>query len=102
MASAVRQSLQTRDSQTQSRRSSGVNLGRFLAKRRSTPIWWRRARFSHSRAARERKTEDRVASNVARKMSIGGVNDERSIDPYPLTQFRVFERHTTKHSFKTH
>jgi hypothetical protein len=26
-------------------------------------------------------------------MSIGGVNDQRSINPYPLTQFWVFERH---------
>src|ERR687888_495854 len=95
MARAERQSLHTRDSQNQSRRSSGVNLGRFLAERRSTPIWWRRARFSNSRAARERKTEDRVARSVARKMNIGGVNDERSINPYPLTHFGVFGRHNS-------
>src|SRR5215813_12226889 len=45
------------------------------------PIWWRRARFSSSRAARERKIEDRVARAVLRKMSIGGENYERSIIP---------------------
>src|SRR5215831_1659591 len=46
MASVERQPLHTRDSQTQRRRSTGVNLGRFLAERCSTPTWWRRARFS--------------------------------------------------------
>src|SRR5215813_14291409 len=45
------------------------------------PIWWRRARFSSSRAARERRIEDRVARAVLRKMSIGGENYERSIIP---------------------
>jgi len=38
-ASAERQSLQMWDSQAHTRRSTGVNLGRFLAERRSTPIW---------------------------------------------------------------
>ena len=28
--------------------NAGVNVKRFLAERRSTPIWWRRARFSNS------------------------------------------------------
>jgi len=36
------------------------------------PIWWRRARFSNSRAERERKIEDRIARSVAREMSIRG------------------------------
>ena len=31
-----------------------VNLKRFLAERCSTPIWWRRAKFSSSSTARER------------------------------------------------
>jgi hypothetical protein len=38
----------------------------------STPIGWRRAKFSSSRAARERKIEERVARGVVRNMSIGG------------------------------
>src|SRR5215471_3628961 len=45
------------------------------------PIWCRRARFSSSRAARERKIEDRVARAVLRKMRIGAENCERSIIP---------------------
>jgi hypothetical protein len=48
----------------------GVNFGRFLAARCSTPIWWRSARFSSWRTERERKTEGKVRRNVARKMSI--------------------------------
>src|SRR5208283_5819964 len=80
MASVERQSLQMRDSKTHKRRSTGVNLGRFLAERCSTPIWWRRARFSSSRAARERKIEDRVARSVVREMSIGE-NYKRNITP---------------------
>src|SRR5260370_22322725 len=43
-----------------------------------TPIWWRRAKFSSSTAARERKIKDRVARNVVREMSIGE-NYERKI-----------------------
>jgi hypothetical protein len=81
MASAERQPLHTRDSQTQRRRSMGVNLGRFLAERCSTPIWWRSARFSNSRAARERKIEDKVAKRVAKEMSIGGENYDSTIIP---------------------
>jgi hypothetical protein len=48
---AERQSPQIRDSQTHKRRSTGVNRGRFLAERCSTPIWWRRAKFSSSMRA---------------------------------------------------
>ena len=59
----------------------GVNLGRFLAERCSTPIWWRSARFSNSRAARERKIEDKVAKRVAKEISIGGENYDSSIIP---------------------
>jgi hypothetical protein len=58
MANAERQSLH------------GVNFGRFLPDRWSTPIWWRRARFSSLRAARERKIEDRVAKSVVREINV--------------------------------
>ena len=50
----------------------------FLVERCSTPIWWRSARFSSWRAARERKAEDKVAKSVVRERSIGE-NYERSI-----------------------
>src|SRR5260370_23867449 len=69
------------NSQTHNRRSSGVNLGRFLTERCSTPIWCRRARFSSSRAERERKIENRVG-RTARKMSIGRENYHKSIIPF--------------------
>ena len=59
-------------------RSAEVHFGRFLADFCSTPIWWLRARFSSSRAARERKIEDRVASSAAREM-IMGENYERNL-----------------------
>jgi hypothetical protein len=78
MASAERQSLQTWDSQAHNKRSMRVNLGRFVVERCSTPIWCRKARFSNSRAARERKIENRVARSVARKMSIRRENDEKA------------------------
>src|SRR5215469_3713651 len=71
MASAERQSRQRCDRQIHKRRSPAVNFGRFAADLRSTPIWWRRARFSSSRAARESKIEGRVARHDLRKMSIG-------------------------------
>src|SRR5207247_10155900 len=61
MANAERQSRQRRDRQIQSRRSPVVNFGRFPADLWSTPIWWRRARFSSPRDARERKIEAKDA-----------------------------------------
>src|SRR5437016_7970216 len=81
MASVERQSRQIRESPTHNRRSSGVNWRRFLADRNSTPIWWRRARFSSWRAARERKIEPRAASSLITEMNIVGENYERSIIP---------------------
>jgi len=81
IASVECQPLQRRDRQTQSRRSTGVNFGRFFADLRSTPIWWRRAIFSSSRSTRARKSERRAARSVVRKVSIGGWNQERSIIP---------------------
>jgi hypothetical protein len=80
MANAERQSHQRRDRQTHNIRSPEVNFGRFTADLCSTPIWWRRARFSSLRAARERKIEDSVARSVVREMSIGE-NYDRSIIP---------------------
>jgi len=41
----------------------------------------RRARFSSWRAARNRKSEDKVAKSVGREISIGGENNQRSIIP---------------------
>jgi hypothetical protein len=70
MARAERQSLQMREPDP-NQRSAGVNLKPFLAERRSTPIWWRRAKFSSSSAARERNIEEKVPRSVVRKMSIG-------------------------------
>src|SRR5262245_51140248 len=43
------------------------------------PIWWRRARFSSSRAARERKIENRVAKSIVRESCIGRENYETTI-----------------------
>jgi hypothetical protein len=71
MASAERQSGQRRDRQIHNKRSPEVNFERFLEDFRSTPIWWRRARFSSSRAARERKIEEKAARSVVRELSIG-------------------------------
>ncbi|MCU1316018.1 MAG: hypothetical protein JWN63_1340 [Candidatus Acidoferrum typicum] len=51
MANAERQSRQRWDRQIHNRRSPEVKLGRFLADLRSTPIWWRRAKFSSWTAA---------------------------------------------------
>jgi hypothetical protein len=48
-----------------------VNFGRFLAERQSTPIWCRSARISTRRAARERKTESRVARNGDKALNMG-------------------------------
>jgi len=80
MARAERQSHQRRERQIHNRRSPEVNFGRFLLDLRSTPIWWRRAKFSSSRAARERKIEDEVARSVVRGRSIGE-NYQRTIIP---------------------
>jgi len=71
------------------------NFGRFLADLCSTPIWWRRARFSSPRAARERNIEDRGARIVVRAMSIGENYYERNIKPHSLRHFEIFARHKT-------
>jgi hypothetical protein len=48
-----------------------VIFGRFPADLWSTPISWRKARFSSPREARDRKIEAKDARSVVRKMSIG-------------------------------
>jgi hypothetical protein len=58
--------------QIHNRRSPEANFGRFFADRLSTPIWWRRAKFSSSREAREQNIEDRVARSLEREMGIRG------------------------------
>ena len=67
MVSAERQWHQRRERQIHKRRSPDVNFGRAGADLLSTPIWWRRARFSSSTAARERRIEGRIARNLVRK-----------------------------------
>jgi len=71
MTSADRQSAQAPDNHAQNKRSATVNFGRFLVERRSTPIWWRNARISTWRAARERKTESRLVRNGDKVLHIG-------------------------------
>jgi hypothetical protein len=70
MASAECQPVQRRDRQIHSRRSLEVNFGVFSLT--LNPIWWRRAKFSSSREAREQNIEDRVARSVVREMGIRG------------------------------
>jgi len=70
MTRADRQSAQAADNHAQKTRSANVNFGRFLAERRSTPIWCRSAMFSTWRAARERKTENIVERNKDRTLNI--------------------------------
>src|SRR5580704_16405700 len=69
--SADRQLAQAPDKHAQNNRSAAVNFGRFLAERRSTPIWCRSARISTWRAARERKAENNVVRNGDKTLNIG-------------------------------
>jgi hypothetical protein len=71
ITSTDRHPAQAPDNHAQKTRSATVNFGRFLAERRSTPIWWRRAKISTWRAARERKTENRVARHADSALNIG-------------------------------
>jgi hypothetical protein len=71
MTSADRQSAQAPDNHAQKKRSATVNFGRFLAERRSTPIWCRSATISTWRAACEPKTENIVERNRHRTLNIG-------------------------------
>jgi integrase len=92
MASVERQSHQRRERQIQNRRSPEVNFGRFAADLCSTPIWWRRARFSSSTAARERRIEATTARNVLKRRSINK-NYARKDKPHPFRDFEIFGRH---------
>jgi hypothetical protein len=66
MDSAERQSPQILERTTHNRRSDGVNLGRGFTERFRTLSWWRRATFSNSTAARERKAERKTVSRMGR------------------------------------
>jgi len=66
MARAERQSLQTRDRMSHNRRSAGVTFGRCFTERFETLTWWRRARFSSSTAARERKADRKRVIKIGR------------------------------------
>src|SRR5215467_14390066 len=92
MASVERQSHQRRERQIQNRRSPEVNFGSFAADLCSTPIWWRRARFSSSSAARERRIEATTARNVLKRRSINK-NYARKDKPHPFRGFEIFGRH---------
>jgi hypothetical protein len=76
MTSAERQSLQMSDSRAHSRRSSGVNFKRLLAELCSTVIWCRKAKFSSTKVARERKIEETALKSVVRKISIHRIMKE--------------------------
>jgi hypothetical protein len=94
MTSADRQPAQTPDNHAQKKRSATVNLGRFLAERRSTPIWCRSARISTWRAARERKAENRVARNGIKVLNMGlARHSGTSSNPHDLREIEVCERH---------
>src|ERR1700693_2084633 len=71
MTSADLQSAQAPDNHAQKTRSAMVNFSRFLAERRGTPIWCRKATFSTRIAVRERKTENTVERNRHRTLNIG-------------------------------
>jgi hypothetical protein len=93
MASAERQPLQMRDSQTHNRRTPGVNFGRFLAAREARLLGGV-APGSPAGGERERKTEARVAKSAVRGLSMGEEN-ERSIIPVPSNISR-FSRGTDR------
>jgi hypothetical protein len=93
MASAERQSRQRRERQIQNRRSPEVNFARFGADLCSTPIWWRRARFSSAPAARKRRIEGTPARNVLKRRSIND-NYDRKDKPHPFRDFEIFGRHS--------
>ena len=66
MARAERQSLKTRDRMSHNGRSAGVSFGRCFTERFKTLTWWRRARFSSSTAARERKADRKRVIKIGR------------------------------------
>jgi hypothetical protein len=70
ITNAQRQSVQTLPSQAQKNRSTAVNFGRFFAERWSTPIWWRRARFSSCSAVQDLSSDERAAANTGSTLNI--------------------------------
>ncbi len=72
-----------------------VNFSRFLAERRSTPIWCRKATFSTWRAARERKTENTVERNRHRTFNIGLASQDFG-KPNDLRKIEVSENHSLR------
>jgi hypothetical protein len=94
MTSADLQSAQAPDNHAQKTRSATVNFGRFLAERRSTPIWCRKATFSTWRAARERKTENTVERNRHRTLNIGLASPFRTSANLMISERLKFPRIT--------
>ena len=92
MISADRQSAQALDNHAQKTRSATVNFGRFLAERRSTPIWCRSATISTWRAACERQTENIVERNGHRTLNIGLASQDFG-KPNDLRKMEVSENH---------
>jgi len=70
-----------------------VNFGRFLAERRSTPIWCRKATFSTWRAVRERQTENTVERTGHRTLNIG-LASQGFGKPNDLRKIEVSENHS--------
>jgi hypothetical protein len=93
MINADRQSTQAPDNHAQKTRSAMVNFGRFLAERRSTPIWCRSATISTWRAACERKTENIVETSRHRTLNIG-LASQGFGKPNDLRKIEVSENHT--------
>src|SRR6516165_12200928 len=93
MARAERQSLQTRDRMSHNRRSAGVSFGRCFTERFKTLTWWRRARFSNSTAARERKADRK------RVIKIGRTRIETELrgggNLHHLREIGISDRHTS-------
>ena len=94
ITSADRQSAQAPDNHAQKTRSAMVNFSRFLAERRSTPIWCRKATFSTWRAARERKTENTVERNRHRTLNVGLASQDFG-KPNDLRKIEVSANHRT-------
>jgi hypothetical protein len=100
MISADRQSAQALDNHAQKTRSATVNFGRFLAERRSTPIWCRSATISTWRAACERQSENIVERNGNRTVNIGLASQDFG-KPNDLRKIEVSENHRFPKSLKT-
>jgi hypothetical protein len=94
MTSADLQSGQAPDNHAQKTRSAVVNFSRFLAERRSTPIWCRKATFSTWRAARERKTENTVERNRHRTLNVRLASQDFG-KPNDLRKVEVSENHSS-------